>query len=216
MTGYSVEVRSHTSGTDPKLKSRMPGGEYAWARKRAFEILYSEGAWWEPTDMDPASDALLDRIRNEPDLRPGRRDVTGAAIRDAVSAKHPEKDDLVYARCAIPFVVALREGMSKGDAIDAAHASLKIDGHFYDRGTVKDDIAEAKRRGLDKAAADVIESGGDLTPATVVACSRGNKVAYPNSESEELLREAGIERPVGSWAGWEEPGHSNDDRTKRE
>lgn len=200
LTGYAVFELTPVAGTPSAVKSRLPDASYGNAYRRAVEILVREGAWWEQDEMNPLPDALLDRAAAEGDV-----DLSDVAIKVIRSQKPASNDNQHYARCVIPYVLALREGTTESEAIDAAHAALQAQGLYRERGAVKDDLTVAKRRGLGSAAERVHDSGEELTPRTVVACLNGCRVVHPSPEAEELLREMGVEELKGGWGGWEEP-----------
>jgi hypothetical protein len=161
VTAYVAKERKPAPGA-PGITSRPAG--YAWAKERAEEILVRERPWWEQTDMD-AVGVLLDGL-------PSGSDIVEDMIGHIRSGKLPGKDNLHYARYVIPYVRARRDGKAERAAIDAAHATLGSEGRVYARSTVETEIKEAKRRGLDKAAFDVLDANDGLTPDAVLLAAR--------------------------------------------
>ena len=196
VTSYAVFEVDAQPCSASTVKSRLPRGTFDWARSEAAKILTRERDFSADTDMDPVPEALLESL-------PSGADVTEDAAGLIISQKPPEKDDLHYARYVIPWVQARREGKAATAAYKAVQLALAPA-----LSTVKGDVAEARRRELDKATDELLDAGEEPTPAAVVRRSRGNKLVYPSPEAEGLLRQRGIEMPEGGRAGWEAPNRS--------
>jgi hypothetical protein len=165
VTAYAVKETKPTTSAHG-IKGRVQG--YRWAREKAIKILVRQGEWWEPTDMD-AIGSLLDGL-------PDGSDISEDMIGHIASGKLPEKDNMHYALYALRYVKALRSKGTERAAIAAVRAILRAEGLHYAHSTVEADITEAKRRRLDEAAGDVLDSGAELTPTAVMRAARRSRI----------------------------------------
>ena len=176
----------HRSG----LQSRLHG--YGPARGKAVEILAKEGPWHEQTDMDPLG-SLLEGLPNKSDVV---EDIAG----HIASGNLPVKDNVYYARCAIPHVEARREGNSETASINAVRDRAGLDGAHS---TVEADIKEAKRRGFAEAVDDVLDAGEELVPDAVLFAARLRAIRAGDVNLARtarcLLRLVGSLEPRQSW-----------------